>query len=85
MQQESVVGPLLFILCVNDLPEHSKASVLDLFAGDRTMTASNVSLQIVTDFLNADLADFYQLYVDHKMVVVSLRQKHNSLVKNESQ
>ena len=42
--------------------------MLDIFADDATMTASNSSLQIVNNFLNADLADFYHWCRKHKMI-----------------
>ena len=51
---------MLFILYINYLPEYIKFSVLDIFADDVTMTALGSSLKIVTNFLNADLAEFYQ-------------------------
>ena len=37
--QDSIVGPLFFILFINDLPLHVSADV-DLYADDTTVTAS---------------------------------------------
>ena len=54
--QESILGPLLFIIFVNDLPESVKHSSIDLYVNDTTMKTAHHQPAVTEQRLNEDLA-----------------------------
>jgi len=53
--QGFIFGPLLFALCINDLPTVVKYSMLDLYADDAEMHCSHSDLSVVESYLQSDL------------------------------
>ena len=53
--QGSVLGPLLFLVYINDLPLHVEKSKLDLFADDVTLHSSSADMNVIENHLNCDI------------------------------
>ena len=53
-----MLGPLLFIIFINDLPLHIYFCELDLYADDATLSASSSSLATLLNFLRSDFCNF---------------------------
>ena len=63
MPQGSILGPLLFILYINDLPSASKLLAL-LFADDTTLLFSHKNLNTLIETVNTEflkICEFFRL------------------------
>ena len=67
--QGSVLGPLLFLLYVYDLPLTLQFCILDLFADDATLSSSDSSILELTNNFNSDLENFMNWCLNNGMVV----------------
>ena len=53
--QGSIVGPILFLLCINDIKNSSKISIFFLFADDTSTYSSGKNLNEIQETYNQEL------------------------------
>jgi hypothetical protein len=66
--QGSILGPLLFLIYINDLPQCSKLSSF-LFADDTTLLSSNQSLENLVSDVNEEFRKVVYYFRAHRLVL----------------
>lgn len=89
--QGSVLGPLLFILYTNDLPDSLKHLKCILFADDTTLYVSSKNIKQLIDTMNAELTTLSDWFKANKLSLNTSKtnyvifQKSNSLKTNSNE
>jgi hypothetical protein len=65
--QGSVLGPMLFLLYINDLPLISNSSKFTLFADDTTLSYSNIDYSVAVRNTNEQLTLLYNWTISNKL------------------
>lgn len=66
--QGSILGPLLFLLYINDLPRAS-ALLSSLFADDTTLLSSGPDINRLASFVNTEFQKVVQFFREHKLAL----------------
>ena len=72
--QGSVLGPLLFLLYVNDIYCSSTKLKFYLFADDTNVLHSHKDLKSLEKEMNAELNNVYQWLISNKLTLISKKQ-----------
>ena len=67
--QGSVLGPLLFIICINDLPEHVPKSKVVLYADDTALFFANKESNTIQSVMQNDLTHLSNWFTTNGLVV----------------
>ena len=67
--QGSTLGPLLFLLYVNDLPNCLSHSTASMFADDTNLTTSGKSIKDIQNQLNSDLENIHTWLLTNKLTL----------------
>ena len=74
--QGSNLGPLLFLIYVNDLPNCLSFSSASLFADDTNLTTRGISVEVVQSRLNEDMEKVHRWLLANKLTL-NITKKQN--------
>ena len=66
--QGSILGPLLFLIYINDMPQAVKCDLL-LYADDSCLTVTHKDIKFIEDTLNDNLSSLCDWLVDNKLSI----------------
>ena len=68
VHQGSILGPLLFLLYVNDMPQAIECDLL-LYADDSVLFFTHKNVDVINDQLNRDFDSLCDWFVDKKLSI----------------
>ena len=74
--QGSILGPLLFLCYINDLPEHLLHCTPSLYADDMALCFTSNNLDEIARALNAELQNIYYWFCRNKLSVNTAKTKY---------
>ena len=77
--QGSVLGPLLFLLYVNDMPQAVSCELL-LYADDTCLICMGKDIKTIEDQLNRDFSSLCEWFIDNKLSIHLGEQKTKSIL-----
>ena len=77
--QGSILGPLLFLLYVNDMPQAVKYDLL-LYANDTCLMYTGKDIKMIEEQLNTDLSSLCDWFIDNKLSVHFGEEKPKSIL-----
>ena len=67
--QGSILGPLLFLLYINDVPQALTETNAYLFADDTSICFQNKDVSVIENVLNKEFANICEWFVDNKLSI----------------
>ena len=77
--QGSILGPLLFIVFINDLSDHLENSKIVMYADDTVIYFSNNDITIIESSLNKDLCNLADYFDDNELIINLKKGKTDSM------
>ena len=78
--QGSILGPLLFLLYINDLPQAVTDCDIRLYADDTCISYKHKTIGIIEDKLNNDFNTLCDWFVDNKLSIHFGEEKTKSIL-----
>ena len=66
--QGSILGPLLFLLYMNDIPQAVKCELL-LYADDTCLICQHKNVEVIEENLNMDFSNICDWFIDNKLSI----------------